>query len=137
MTNKKMYQFNLRDNDLCDECQVSEDITHLLFDCPIALYIWEHLQNWLFDATNKRYHFDKKSNLLSNKDNGLLIHTLILLTKHELYKKKWKENILSMQYLKQLFKRQMQVEIYNGTMLNRVARVLGKWSPLHNILINL
>ena len=91
MTNKKMYQFNLRDNDQCDECQVSEDITHLLFDCPIALYIWEHLQNWLFDATNKWYHFDKKSILLSNKENGPLINTLILLTKHELYKKSGKK----------------------------------------------
>ena len=79
----------------------------------------------------------KKSILLSNKDNGLLINTLILQTKHELYKKKWKENILSLQYLKQLFKRQMLIEIYNGTMLNRVAKVLGKWSPLHNLLINL
>ena len=137
MTNKKMHQFNLRDNDLCDECQVSEDITHLLFDCPVALYIWETLHNWLFDATNKRYHFDKKSILLSNKENGPLINTIILLTKHELYKKKWKENILSLQYLKQIFKRQMQVEIYNGTMHNRVAKILGKWSPLHNTLINL
>ena len=125
MMNKKMYQFNLRNNDLCDECQVSEDITHLFYDCHVALDIWDNLHNWLSGATNKRYHFDKKSLLLSNKENGLLINTLILLTKHELYKKKWKENILSMHYLKKIFQRQMQIEIYNGTMHNKVAKVLG------------
>ena len=130
MTNKKC-------NDLCEECQTREDITHLLYNCPAAFDIWEDLQNWLTICTNKVYHFDQKSILLGNKLNGLLINTLILLTKHKLYKKKWKENILNLNYLKRIFLRQMQVEIYNGTVCNKLAKVLGKWSPLHNTLNNL
>ena len=88
MTNEKLHQFNLRNNDLCEECLVCEDIIHLLCECPVASEIWDNLQRWLTGITNQIYHFDNKSIILGNKENGLLINTLIMLTKHELYNKK-------------------------------------------------
>ena len=66
MTNKKMFQFNLRNDDLCEECHVREDISHLLYNCPTAFTIWEDLKNWLTASTNQNYHFDQKSTLLGN-----------------------------------------------------------------------
>ena len=54
----ELCQFNLRDNDLCENCQIMEDIAHLLFDCPLSFAIWESLKTWITATTNKTYHFD-------------------------------------------------------------------------------
>ena len=78
MTNKKLCQFNLRDNDLCDNCQITEDIAHLLFDSPLSFAIWEALQTWLTATTNTKYHFDRKSIILGRSDNDLLTNTLFI-----------------------------------------------------------
>ena len=137
MTNRKLCQFNLRDNDLCENCQSTEDIAHLLFDCPLSFAIWESLKTWLTATTNKTYHFDRKSIILGNKDNDLLTNTLFLLRKNEIYKRKWKENIVNIEYLKRIFLRQMKVDLYIGTINNNLPRALGKWSPIHNVLITM
>ena len=129
MTNKKLHQFNLRNNELIDECQVLEDISHLLYDCPLSFALWEELLNWLSLVKNKAKNLDRKSIILGSKDNDILINTLILLTKYELYKKKWKC------HLKRVFLRQMRVNIYVGTINNNLPKVLGKWCPIHNTLI--
>ena len=88
MTNKKLHQFNLRDNELCDECQSIEDISHLFFDCPTITRFWNSLKNWLDNNTDQTNCLDKKSIMLGNRNNELIINTLIIITKHEVYKKK-------------------------------------------------
>ena len=134
MTNKKMYQFNLRDDDLCDVCQIPETISHLLYDCPEIRFLWDHLLNWLSIVTNIDINFDKKAILLGDKNNDPIINTVIVITKHEIYKRKWKSNFLNLKLLKHAFKRQMESDIYIGTINNQLQKALGKWSSLHNAL---
>ena len=136
MTDRKLCQFNLRPNELCDDCQVPEDISHLFFNCPEANIVWTRVQTWLIDNTNMNINFNKKAILLGDKNNETVINTIILITKHEIYKKKWKARFLNLNYLKNLFKNQMNIEIYIGTINNRLPKVLGKWSSLYNVLRN-
>ena len=129
-----MYQFNLRDNELCDVCQIPETISHLLYDCPEVQFIWDHLLNWLSIVTNMNINFNKKAILLGDKNNDPIINTVIMITKHEIYKRKWKSNFLNLNLLKHAFKRQMESDIYIGTINNKLQKALGKWSSLHNAL---
>ena len=134
MTNKKLQQFNLRDNELCDECHSIEDISHLFFDCPTITRLWNSVKNWLNNNTNQTNYFDKKSILLGNRNNEPIINTLIIITKHEIYKKRWKGTHLTLNYV---FQKQMKMDIYTGTVNNTLPKVLGKWSTLYNLLLTL
>ena len=137
MTNKKLHQFNLRENELCDECHSIEDISHLFFDCPTITILWNSIKNWLNNNTNQTNYFDKKSILLGNRNNEPIINTLIIITKHEIYKKRWKGTHLTLNYLKLVFQKQMKMDIYTGTVNNTLPKVLGKWSTLYNLLLTL
>ena len=134
MTNKKMHQFNLRDNELCDDCQLPETISHLLYECPEVHAIWDQLLNWLLNVTNMNINFTKKAIIIGDKNNDPIINTVIMITKHEIYKRKWKANFLNLNLLKHAFKRQMESDIYVGTINNNLPRALGKWSALYNTL---
>ena len=53
ITNRKLKQFKIRDNDLCDNCNEPETISHLLFDCEPILELWIELGHWLDDLSPK------------------------------------------------------------------------------------
>ena len=122
---------------MCEVCHVTENISHLLYDCPDAANIWDTLHQWLIDCANIDANFAKKAILLGDKENDPVINTTILLTKYELYKKKWKNNYLNINYLQLLFQRQMKIDIYIGTVNNTLPKAFGKWAPLHNFLTTL
>ena len=109
-----------------------EPISHLLYECPNILTLWQELQAWLTTKLTCRIHFDKISILLGNTDNEPVINTLIMITKQEIFKSKCKATPLHLQHLKHIFKSQMQTELYLGTIKNQRAKALGKWSSIYN-----
>ena len=82
-------------------------------------------------------YFDKKSILLGNSKNEIIVNYIIMITKHEIYKSKWNKVKLNPIKLKHIFKVQMELEIYLGTIKHTLPKVLGKWSPVLNHLRNL
>ena len=134
MTNEKLNQFNLRQNDLCDTCNVIDTISHLLYHCQNATQIWHQLFLWLNRTLNSTIYTDLISTLLGNPANEPIVNVLFLMTKEEIFKSRCKNTILNYRYLLHIFKDQMQLEIYMGTVKNNHAKVLGKWSHIHNAL---
>ena len=108
----------------------------LIFSLYRILILYLTTFHGLINSTNMNINFDKKAILLGDKNNETVINTIILITKHEIYKKKWKARFLNLNYLKNSFKNQMNIEIYIGTINNRLPKVLGKWSSLYNVLRN-
>ena len=137
MTNKKFYQFNLRPNDQCDVCKVTDTISHLLYHCHNAIELWHQLFTWLGRNLNSTFYTDLPSTLLGNPENETSVNVLFLMTKEEIFKSRCKNSILNFRRLLQIFKDQMQAEIYLGTVKNNLAKVLGKWSYIHNALNSL
>ena len=134
MTNKILHQFNLRNDDKCDECGVIEDISHLMYDCQTVHQIWISLENWLLRNITSTLYFDKNSIILGNTLNEPIVNALIILTKHEIYKSKWKGTRINMVYLKRVFQRQMNTEMYLGTIKGNIGKTLGKWASIANEL---
>ena len=134
VTNRKLKMFNIRDDEICDNCHEVETISHLLFECHVARNIWREIQIWLSRISPNTFFLDKKSVLLGNTRNEIIINYIITLTKHELYKSKWNRNKLTLAKLKHTFKQQMDLEIYLGTIKNTLPKVLGKWATILNDL---
>ena len=137
MTNKKLNQFRLRPNDQCDVCKVTDTISHLLYYCENASNLWRLLFAWLSRNLNSTIQTDIVSTLLGNPANEPIVNVLFMLTKEEIFKSRCRNTIPNFKHLLQIFKEQMLTEIYLGTVKNSLAKVLGKWSHIHNALSTL
>ena len=112
-------------------------LPHLLNDCPEVSTIWDSLQRCLSNITSTNIYLDRKSVLLGNRCNSPIVNTVILVTKHEFYKQRFKGDVLSLNYLKRILQRQLKVDIYLGTINKTLHKVLGKCSSLYKELQNL
>ena len=137
VTNKKLKLFKIKDSDVCDNCAEIENISHLLYDCEMTNTLWNNMCNWLRRITPNTIYMDKKSILLGNPKNEIVINYIITITKHEIYKSKWNKTRLTLLKIKNLVKYQIELEIYLGTIKNNLPKVLGKWAPVLNELRNL
>ena len=51
VTNKKLKLFQIKDSDICDNCEEIETISHLLYDCEMTSILWNNMCNWLRRTT--------------------------------------------------------------------------------------
>ena len=134
MTNRRLLQFNLRDNANCDFCGEIESIAHLLYSCEHVKQIWEALLVWLRRIMRDEIYSDETSILIGNDKNTLLVNYIFITLKHEIYKFKWRRVKYKLIFLKRTLKNYMNIELYNGNITGRERIVLGKWSPILNEL---
>ena len=137
MTNRKLYQFNLRDNEVCDHCGEVETISHLLYNCEHVQQIWNQTIQWLTPLVREEIYHDKQSIILGNTKNTILVNYVFIILKHEIYKFKWKRIQYRLIFLKRSLKNYMNIELYNAKVLGKEQKTLGKWSPLMNTLRNI
>ena len=137
MTNRKLYQFNLRDNEVCDHCGEVETISHLLYNCEHVQQIWNQTIEWLTPLVREEIYHDKQSIILGNTKNTILVNYVFIILKHEIYKFKWKRIQYRLIFLKRSLKNYMNIELYNAKVLGKEQKTLGKWSPLMNTLRNI
>ena len=134
VTNKKLHQFNIRDNELCDNCNSTETISHLLYDCTGIKRLWVELETWLNSIMTKPVVADKLSILLGNPENELIINYVYIICKHEIYKGKWNRSPVNIIKIKKILKSHMELDIHLGTVNKTLPKILGKWSSLYNVL---
>ena len=137
MTNRKLYQFNLRVNEECDHCREVETISHLLYYCNYIQKIWNLTIEWLTPLVREEIYHDKMSILLGNTKNTILINYVFIILKHKIYKFKWRKIQYRLIFLKRSLKKYMNIEIYNAKVLGNERKTLGKWSPQMNTLRNI
>ena len=94
--------------------------------------IWNSLEQWFLRDFKINAKMDIQSILLGNPNNEPFIDALIIITKHEIYKRRWKNKNLNFIYLKLFFKLHMKTEICLGTGKNILAEVLDEWALVHN-----
>ena len=127
-------QYRIKESDACDFCKKTETISHALFDCPSVCKIWTDVQHWFSRHVTSQIYLDKISILFGNDKNKKIINTLILIVKHEIYKKRCKKKRPTLKELKETIKYQMSIEIYLGTINNQIEKVLGKWAAFYDDL---
>ena len=111
ITNKKLHQFKIRDNELCDKCGNIENISHLLYECIGTRDLWTKLETWLNSIMAKPVKTDLNSILLGNPDNKLIINYVFIICKHEIYKSKWNRSPINIIKIKKILKCHMELDI--------------------------
>ena len=136
ITNRKLLQFNICQDENCDNCGEIETITHLLYNCTTTKRIWASVLDWITPLIRDEIYGDKISILIGNTKNTILVNYIFIILKHEIYKFKWKKIPYKLIFLKRSLKNYMNIELYNGRTVGNEMKVLGKWSPLMNDLNN-
>ena len=135
VTNEKLMQFRIRDNDLCSYCiDDVETIHHLLYSCPLVLSLWEQVQKWCSDNNYNKIILEDKFILIGVNNTDHLTQTVVNITKHTIYKSKFKNKIPSLQQVLYTWKSCMEVEGYIAMSNNKYKTFLGKWSPIFKSL---
>ena len=93
-------QFGIRGSELCDNCNEIVTISHLLFECRHSQKIWNDVTRWLEHISPNEINTDKKSIMLGNNRNELIINNVIIIIKHEIYKRKWNKTKVGLFKLK-------------------------------------
>ena len=137
ITNRKLKQFNIREDEKCDKCESIESIAHLLYDCQFTRNLWESGEQWLAGLSRNSIYFDKKSVLLGNRLNETIVSNIIMIVKHEIYESKWTKTNLSIYKMKIIIKQQMELKTYLATVKNCLPKVLGKWVTVYTDLRSL
>ena len=131
LTNRKLHIFKLIDTEKCDNCDKVETIAHLLLDCKQLEQIWNEHERWINHNINKRVQFDKRSIILGNPENSIIVNYIFMLTKHEIYKSKWQKKVTLENIIKKL-QYYLQIEEYVNTVSIGRGKTLGKWSPIYH-----
>ena len=134
VTNKKLQQFGLCDNNICDNCDEEETIIHLLINCPLAVNIWGDISQWLNRTINSELYLETNDILLGNSKNEPVTNCVIIIVKHEIHKNKWNRTRLTLHKRKTIIKSHMDLDVYLGRTQGRPQKAIGKWSSLYNLL---
>ena len=137
ITNHKLYQFNIKEDELCEHCGQVDTIVHLLYECCRIRDLWTDLVNWLNIILATPVIISKESIILGDKKNNTIINPIFIVKKHEIYKSKWKKTSINLIKIQNILKSQMELDIFIGTMKNTLPEYLGKWSGFYNVLRNI
>ena len=88
ITNKKLYQFNIKENDHCEHCDEIDTIVHLLYECRRFGDLWNDMENWLNTVLTKPVKMDLPSIIVGNNSNEYITNQILIEAKHEIYKSK-------------------------------------------------
>ena len=134
ITNRKLFQFGIKDSDNCNVCDTTETISHLLLECPSVRAIWTELQQWLERSLNTTIYISATDILLGNPRNDPVTTCILLITKHEIYKQKWNRTRLTIPKLKIIIKQHMDLECYLGKIRGNPEKTMGKWASIYHHL---
>ena len=124
ITNKKLYQFNIKENDHCEHCDEVDTIVHLLYECRRIGDLWNDIETWLNTVLTKPVKMDKTSIILGNNGNEYITNQILIVAKHEIYKSKWTKSNISLMKIQKILKYQMELEIYIAT-IKKYRKLLG------------
>ena len=134
LTNRKLFLFNLIDSEKCDNCDMVETVTHLLIDCDNLKNLWGGIEEWINHNINENVSFEKRSILLGNPENSVLVNYIFLVVKHEIYKSKWNKSKLSLALIIEKLKYYLKIEEYINVISVGREKTLGKWSPIYHTI---
>ena len=134
ITNKKLYQFSIKDSDDCEHCGNTDTITHLLYKCDRISHLWKELEHWLNTLMADPVILDETSVLIGNPGNELIVNYIYIITKHKVYKSKWNKTNIKILKIKRILRSHMELNIYLGMIKNCLPKMLSKCASIYNTL---
>ena len=128
-TNEILYEWKVVESPNCTWCSTKkESITHLLFNCQYAKFVWHSVENYLKHRKLKCHITAEK--IIFNICTPVIVGSIILYISFYLYKcrcQKEKPNAKqSLLYLKEIY----HIEKYNAHIQNHMQKHTNKWEAI-------
>ena len=133
VTNKSLYEWKIRQSDLCSFCNLEvETLYHLLWDCTIVKELWNNLFRWLEEKTDTNIVFNCKEALLGMENNIFIMYNAIfIISKQYIYSCRCLNKRPNIECLINLIKYHINIEKYIATKNGKLTYHNNKWSLLN------
>ena len=88
ITNMKLKEWNIKDDNLCNFCnREPETLIHLLLDCDVSKQIWQYVYNFIYELSGTRIHMNKEEIMLGiiDKPFAVFFNNVHIIVKQYLY----------------------------------------------------
>ena len=136
VTNKNLYDWKIKDTNLCTFCNEEvETHIHLFWECTFTAQIWDRLFNWINHVSQTNINFTLKQIMLGIEDpnNFSVYNTIFIITKQFLYSSRCYEEIPIFEKLQVKIKEMYQVEKYIASKRNKLNFHNQKWDSFRNM----
>ena len=108
----------------------------MLLYCPIIVELWDKVNKWLIEIGFINFRFTDYKKILGDIDNGIIITTIILLTKKVIYNCFKKDSIPTIQYIQNETKKKIYQEKYEFYIKHKSHVFDKKWFLLNTYYSN-
>ena len=137
VTKSFLHRIRKIEDNLCSYCKQEPEITlHLFVNCDKVKEFWQSLQMWLLQNINLRINIDIKCILFSYQGKSKLENYLLAVAKHYIYKNKFSDKQLNINYFISMLKVKFQCERFIANINNKMSKFLSKWTPFYNYFNN-
>ena len=120
---------------MCSYCnQKKETIYHLLIECDVTKPLWTDLQDWLLVRYGLQIQLTPEAILFGSKHLDPLLNFIILITKYEIYRKKFYGSVPQIHNIVYRIYTFYELELYNARLKNTMTKFFTKWCKLNNFL---
>ena len=131
-TNSKLFQYNIKDSELCDFCLIDrESILHIFCECEIATSIWDSVVEWYNSFGYNLDYLSDAQIVFGDPSFDPIFNRIILITKIEIFNSKSKNRRVLLGAIIQRLKYQFQIEKFIATKNGRLKTFRGFWSPIY------
>ena len=137
VTKSFLHRIRKIEDNLCSYCKQEPEITlHLFVNCDKVKEFWQSLQMWLLQNINLRINIEIKCILFSYQGKSKLENYLLAVAKHYIYKNKFSDKQLNINYFISMLKVKFQCERFIANINNKMSKFLSKWTPFYNYFNN-
>ena len=131
-TNSKLFQYNIKDSELCDFCLIDrESILHIFCECDIATSIWDSVVEWYNSFGYNLDYLSDAQIVFGDPSFDPIFNRIILITKIEIFNSKSKNRRVLLGAIIQRLKYQFQIEKFIATKNGRLKTFRVFWSPIY------
>ena len=130
-TNKKLFQYNIKQSSDCEYCgQAEESLIHLFCECDIASVIWQEVVDWLGKQLIKTEYLTDSPILLGEPSFDPVVNRVLITTKMIIFKNKMEMRAPRLPQVIASLKLQFKTEKSIASNNNKEVSFNGFWSPL-------
>ncbi len=133
-TNSFLKKINIRNDDLCTFCNISQEtIKHLFIDCPVSKIFWNNVKSWIRTKTNVDLELISATILFGSKYD-LVLTLIMVLAKYHIYRAKMLEKLPELNTLKQEIKYYYKLLKYQAVCNFEIDKLLVKWNLWQSLI---
>ena len=138
VTNKKLHVMKISDTNLCPICHETEEtIKHAFLECWFVIILWNQIECWCKDITNKRIKINEIEKIFGINPPDKIIDKVIMCTKLVIYNNRKVGKKHHINEVKRMVYSQLSLEEYHAKLMLKETTFQEIWGRVYNELTNM